>query len=86
MKANRIIRIIGIVSTYLLSALLIISGLFKIIGYEPYQDMIIRLSPHYFGNIYLIGITAIFAGTLLAIPRTFTLGFITTLVFQGGTL
>ena len=71
---------------YLLSLLLIVSGLLKLIGFEPYQEMIMKLSPHYFENIYLIGVVALASGVLLAIPKTFTYGFIATLVFLGGTI
>jgi len=71
---------------YFLSAVLIISGTLKLVGFEPYKEMIIRLSPHYYENIYLIGIVAIVAGVLFLIKRTFTFGFIATLVFLGGTI
>ncbi len=78
--------IIGNSINYLLSAVLIISGVLKLVGFEPYKEMIMRLSPHYYENIYLIGIVAIVSGVLFAIPRTFTLRFIATLVFLGGTI
>lgn len=71
---------------YFLSAVLIISGTLKLVGFEPYKEMIIKLSPHYYENIYLIGIIAIVAGVLFSIKRTFTFGFIATLVFLGGTI
>ncbi len=71
---------------YFLSFALIMSGTLKLVGFEPYKEMIIRLSPHYYENIYLIGIVAILSGVLFAVPRTFTLGFIATLVFLGGTI
>ena len=71
---------------YLLATVLIISGILKLIGFEPYQEMIMKLSPHYFENIYLIGVVALGAGILLAIPKTFIYGFIATLVFLGGTI
>ena len=71
---------------YFLSGALIISGILKLVGFEPYKEMIIRLSPHYYENIYLIGIVAIVAGVLFALKRTFTVGFIATLVFLGGTI
>jgi uncharacterized protein YjeT (DUF2065 family) len=79
-------RIIGNSINYLLSTVLIISGILKLIGFEPYKEMIIRLSPHYYDNIYLIGIVALAAGILFAIPKTFALGFIAVLVFLGGTI
>ncbi len=71
---------------YLLSAVLIISGILKLIGFEPYMDVIKGLNPNYYENIYLIGFVAIIAGILFAIPKTFTFGFIATLVFLGGTI
>lgn len=71
---------------YLLSAVLIISGILKLVGFAPYVEMITKLSAHYYENIYLIGIVAILSGILFAIPKTFTLGFIVTLVFLGGTI
>jgi len=77
---------IGNSINYLLSTVLIISGILKLVGFEPYQEMIMKLSPHYFENIYLIGLVALTAGVLFAIPKTFTYGFIATLVFLGGTI
>ena len=77
---------IGNVINYFLSAVLIISGILKLIGFEPYKEMIIGLSPHYYENIYLLGLVAIGAGVLFLINRTFTFGFIATLVFLGGTI
>ncbi len=71
---------------YLLSAVLIISGTLKLIGFEPYMEVIKGLNPNYYNNIYLIGFVAIIAGILFAIPRTFIFGFIATLVFLGGTI
>ncbi len=71
---------------YLLSAVLIISGTLKLIGFEAYMEVIKSLSPNYFENIYLIGFVALAAGVLFAIPRTFTYGFIAALVFLGGTI
>jgi uncharacterized membrane protein len=79
-------KIIGNSINYLLSAVLIISGMLKLVGFEPYKEMITRLSPHYYENIFLLGIVAIVSGVLFAIPRTFTFGFIATLVFLGGTI
>ena len=71
---------------YLLSAVLIISGTLKLVGFEPYMEVIKGLNPNYYDNIYLIGFVAIISGVLFAIPRTFTFGFIATLVFLGGTV
>lgn len=71
---------------YFISLSLIISGLLKLIGFAPYQEMIHDLSPYYTQYIYLLGSIAILAGILFLIPRTFTLGFIITLVFLGGTI
>jgi len=78
--------ITGNIINYLLSTVLIISGILKLIGFEPYKEMIMRLSPHYYENIYLIGVVALVAGVLFAIPKTFIFGFIATLVFLGGTI
>ncbi|NQX82020.1 MAG: hypothetical protein HRT66_08530 [Flavobacteriaceae bacterium] len=77
---------IGNSINYLLSTVLIISGILKLVGFEPYKEMIMRLSPHYYENIYIIGIVAIVSGILFAIPKTFIFGFIATLVFLGGTI
>jgi len=71
---------------YLLSTVLIISGTLKLVGFEPYMEVIKGLNPNYYDNIYLIGFVAIFSGILFAIPKTFTFGFISTLVFLGGTV
>ena len=71
---------------YLLSAVLIISGTLKLIGFEAYMEVIKGLSPNYYDNIYLIGFVALLSGILFAIPKTFTFGFIATLVFLGGTV
>jgi len=71
---------------YLLSAVLIISGTLKLISFDPYMEVIKGLNPNYYENIYLIGLVAIISGILFAIPRTFTFGFIATLVFLGGTI
>jgi hypothetical protein len=78
--------ITGNIINYLLSTVLIISGTLKLVGFEPYKEMIMKLSPHYFENIYLIGVVALVAGILFAIPKTFIYGFIATLVFLGGTI
>jgi len=77
---------IGIFFNYLLSAVLVISGTLKLIGFEPYMEVIKGLNPNYYANIYLIGIVALVSGILFAIPKTFTYGFIATLVFLGGTI
>lgn len=79
-------KTVGTVINYLLSGVLIVSGVLKIIGFTPYEEMISRLSPHYFENIYLIGFVAIACGILFAIPKFFSYGFIATLVFLGGTI
>ena len=71
---------------YLLSAVLIISGTLKLIDFEPYMEVIKGLNPNYYQNIILIGLVAILSGILFAIPKTFTYGFIATLVFLGGTI
>ncbi len=71
---------------YFLSAVLIISGTLKLVGFEPYMEVIKGLNPHYYDNIYLIGIVALVSGILFAIPKTFTIGFIATLTFLGGTI
>jgi len=77
---------IGNSINYILSAVLIISGTLKLVGFEPYMDVIKDLSPHYYENIYLIGFVAIISGILFVIPKTFVYGFIATLVFLGGTI
>jgi len=71
---------------YFIAVALIISGTLKLIGFEPYTEMIRELSSHYLENIYLLGIVAIGTGVLFAIPKTFTIGFMATLVFLGGTI
>jgi len=78
--------IYGNAINYILSAVLIISGILKLIGFEPYMKVIKGLSQNYYENIYLIGIVALISGILFAIPKTFTYGFIATLVFLGGTV
>jgi len=86
MKNNKTTKIVGNSINYFISVSLIISGILKLVGFEPYKEMIMELSPHYFENIYLLGIIAIVSGMLFAIPKTFTIGFIATLVFLGGTI
>ncbi len=86
MKNKNLNMIIGNGINYLISAALIISGLLKLIGFEPYKKMIMNLSPHYFDNILLLGITAVISGILFLIPRTFILGLMASLVFLGGTI
>ena len=76
----------GISLNYLVATALIVSGTLKLIGFEPYQNMIMELSPHYFDNIYVLGVVAILSGMLLALPKTFTLGCLASLVFFGGTI
>ena len=79
-------NIIGNGINYLMSTILIISGTLKLVGFEPYMEVIKGLNPNYYANIYLIGIVALVSGILFAIPRTFTFGFIATLTFLGGTI
>ena len=79
-------KTIGNGINYLLSAVLIISGTLKLIGFEPYMDVIKGLNPNYYENIYLIGLVALLSGILFVIPKTFTYGFIATLAFLGGTI
>jgi len=79
-------NIIGNSINYILSGVLIISGTLKLVGFEPYMEVIKGLSPYYYENIYLIGLAAIISGILFAIPRTFVFGFIATLAFLGGTI
>jgi hypothetical protein len=79
-------KTIGNGINYLLSAVLIISGTLKLIGFEPYMDVIKGLNPNYYENIYLIGFVALISGILFVIPKTFTYGFIATLAFLGGTI
>ena len=71
---------------YLLSAVLIISGTLKLVGFEPYMEVIKQLSPYYYDNIYLIGTVALVSGLLFIMPRTFTYGLIATIAFLGGTI
>lgn len=71
---------------YFLSAVLVISGTLKLVGFEPYMEVIKGLNPAYYANIYLIGFVALGSGILFAIPKTFTYGFIATLAFLGGTI
>jgi len=86
MRNNKIKNIVGNSINYFISIALITSGILKFVGFEPYKEMIMELSPYYFENIYLLGIIAIISGILFAIPKTFTFGFIATLVFLGGTI
>ena len=86
MKNNNTKKRIGNSINYFIAVALIISGALKLIGFEPYKEMIEELSSHYLENIYLLGIIAIGTGLLFAIPKTFTIGFIVTLVFLGGTI
>ena len=82
MKKNKIADILK----YIISFALIISGSLKIIGLDAYVKMILELSPNYYSNIYLLGVLAISSGILLLIPKTFMFGYISTLVFLGGTI
>ena len=77
---------IGNILNYVMSAVLIISGTLKLIGFEPYMEVIKGLNPNYYDNIYLIGLVALASGILFAVPKTFTYGFIASLVFLGGTI
>ena len=77
---------IGNILNYVMSAVLIISGTLKLIGFEPYMEVIKGLNPNYYANIYLIGFVALASGILFAVPKTFTYGFIASLVFLGGTI
>jgi hypothetical protein len=77
---------IGNIINYILSAVLVISGTLKLIGFEPYMEVIKGLNPNYYDNIYLIGFVALASGILFAIPKTFTYGFIASLTFLGGTI
>ncbi|MGV6827863.1 MAG: hypothetical protein ACWA45_00540 [Flavobacteriales bacterium] len=77
---------IGSGLNYLLSTVLVISGTLKLIGFEPYMEVIKGLNPNYYQNIILIGLVVVISGILFAIPKTFTFGFIATLVFLGGTV
>lgn len=86
MKSNKMKNRIGNGINYFLSALLIVSGTLKLIDFEPYMEVIKGLNPNYYDSIYLIGFVAIISGILFVIPKTFTLGFIATLVFLGGTV
>jgi predicted ATP-dependent Lon-type protease len=79
-------KIIGNILNYFMSAVLVISGTLKLIGFEPYMEVIKGLNPNYYTNIYLIAIVALVSGILFAIPKIFTFGFIATLVFLGGTI
>lgn len=86
MKTNKTKQIAANGINYLISAVLIISGTLKLVGFEPYLEVINRLSPHYYTYVSLIGLVALMAGILLAIPHTFSLGLMSTLVFLGGTI
>ena len=77
---------IGNILNYVMSAVLVISGTLKLIQFEPYMEVIKGLNPNYYANIYLIGFVALISGILFAIPKTFTFGFIASLVFLGGTI
>jgi len=71
---------------YFLSGVLVISGTLKLVGFEPYMEVIKTLNPEYYEHIYLIGFVALISGILFAIPKTFTYGFIAALAFLGGTI
>lgn len=86
MENNKNYINIGNGINYFIAISLIISGILKLVGFPPYSEMIADLSPHYYSNIYLLGIIAICSGVLLLFSQTFTFGFITTLVFLGGTV
>lgn len=86
MKNDKTKNRLGNGINYLMSAVLIVSGALKLIGFEPYMEVIKSLNVNYYDNIYLIGFVAIISGILSAIPKTFTFGFIITLVFLGGTI
>lgn len=77
---------IGNILNYLMAAILVISGVLKLIQFEPYMEVVKGLNPNYYDNIYLIGFVALISGILFAIPKTFTYGFIAALVFLGGTI
>jgi hypothetical protein len=83
---SKSIHIISTITQIIVSSSLIMSGLLKLIGVSDYVSMINELSTEYAQNIYLLGIIAIISGTLFLIPRTFIFGFISTLVFMGGTI
>jgi hypothetical protein len=86
MKKNNTKMIVGNSINYIISIVLIISGVLKLVGFELYKEVIMELSPYYFENIYLLGIIAIVSGVLFVVPKTFTFGFIAALVFLGGTI
>jgi len=86
MKNKKTKKIVGNGINYFISTALIISGALKLIGFKPYKAMIMELNPNYFENIYLLGIIAIISGVLFIIPKSFTFGYIATLVFLGGTI
>lgn len=86
MSSEKTKSIIGKLINYLIGGILIISGALKLIKLHAYSEMIERLSPHYFDNIYLIGAIALISGMLFIIPKTFTYGFIATITFLGGTI
>jgi len=83
---NKTKDFLGISINYLIAISLIASGILKLVGFQPYKEMIKELSPNYFENIYLLGIIAIVSGVLFIIPKTFTFGFMAALVFLGGTI
>jgi len=86
MKNNKITKIVGNSMNYFISISLIVSGILKLVTYKPYQDVLLELNPYYAENIQLLGGIAVLSGLLFALPKTFTLGFIATLVFLGGTI
>ncbi len=77
---------IGNILNYLMAAILIISGVLKLIQFEPYMEVVKGLNTNYYDNIYLIGFIALASGILFAFPKTFIYGLIATLVFLGGTI
>ena len=61
---NNIKYLVGTGINYLVATALVVSGILKLFAYEPYNAMIMELSPYYHDNIYLLGIIAIISGIL----------------------
>lgn len=86
METSKTQQRIGNGLNYFMSIVLIISGILKLVKQEGYMEVIKDLNMHYYDNIYLIGFVTLISGMLFAIPRTYFIGFIATLVFLGGTI
>jgi hypothetical protein len=79
-------RIITILLNYLIGGVLIATGIMKLLEVEEYVKMLMELHPNYVNNLSLIGTVGVVSGVFFIIPRTFTYGFVSVLVYFGGTI